>query len=98
MMKAEMMRIAEGAAPRDLSAYSGWRDQADPKNVELIGIYTSYLGGQFSGMGDALSLTAVQATMEILDVPRDERPELARRLVVLHGMVREEQKVRAARA
>lgn len=96
-MKAEMMHIAEGAPARDLSAYTSWRDHADPKNVELIGLYSSYLGGQFSGMGDALSLTAVQATMEILDVPRDDRPEMARRLVVLHGLVREEQKVRASR-
>jgi len=94
VQKSESMAILDGAPPRDLSAYSAWRDEVDPANLGLITTYGSFLAGQFAGMGDALSLPAVQSTMEILNVEREERPEMARRLVLLHGLVRDAQKAR----
>lgn len=55
-------------------------------------MYGSLLVGQYAGMTDALSLEAVEAAMRILSIPDDERPSLARRLIVLHGLVREIQR------
>lgn len=64
----------------------------EPENLELLEMYASYLAGQWAGMTDALSLEAVEATMRILSIPGDERPALARRLIVLHGIVRDIQR------
>ena len=93
VQRSEMLAVSGGAPPRDLSVYTAWRETADPANLGLIGTYSSYLVGQFAGMGDALNLSAVQSAMDILDVEREERPEMARRLVFLHGLVRDAQKV-----
>lgn len=70
----------------------GWHETVDPENLELLDIYGSLLVGQYAGMTDALSLEAVEAAMRILAIPKDERPTLARRLIVLHGIVREIQR------
>lgn len=93
-LRAEMNQRAEGAPARDLSGFTAWRDTTDPENLELIGMYASYLYGQHAGMTDALSLPAVIAAMDILSIERDDRPELARRLIVLHGLVRERERAK----
>lgn len=94
VMRAEANMRADGAPGRDLSGLMAWRDTADPENLELIAVYSSYLYGQHAGMTDALSLPAVIAAMDILRVEQEERPELARRLIVLHGLVRERERAK----
>lgn len=75
-----------GAPPRDLAAYSGWRETVSTENAETISFYARYLVGQYSGLSEALSLPAVQAALEIDGVPREEWPEMTERLVRLHGL------------
>lgn len=93
-IRAEMNQRADGAPGRDLSGFTAWRETSDLENLELIGMYASYLYGQHAGMTDALSLPAVIAAMDILRVEQEERPELARRLILLHGLVRERERVK----
>lgn len=89
VLRQEQEWIAGGAPPRDTSVATAWREDAEPENLELIGIYGSLLRGQHAGMTDALNLPAVVAAMDLLDVETSERGYLARRLIYLHGLVRE---------
>jgi hypothetical protein len=59
-----------------------------------LDIYGSYLAGQTSGFSDALSLPAVVAAFAIEGIPRGERPDLARRLVLIHAVVMERARAR----
>ena len=77
----------DGAPDRDLSEYSAWRETAQAENIELIAFYGNYLVGQFAGMGEALSLDAVRAALDIDAVPREDWPEMAQRLILLHSIV-----------
>lgn len=70
-----------------MSQYTSWRKTARPENLRLIGFYGTYLMGQFSGMGEALNLQAVQAAFEIECIPREYWPDLSQRLLFLHGQV-----------
>jgi hypothetical protein len=82
-MKMQML----GAPPRDLSSYSGWRETADPANLDLISFYLRYgLAGQTSGFSSALSLGAVKDALEIDGSPRTDWPEMTERLVRLHAL------------
>jgi hypothetical protein len=85
---------AEAGLTVDDASLTGWREEIDPENADLLGMYGSLLYGQHAGMTDALSLPAVIAAMDILDTPKDERPALARRLIFLHGLVRERERAR----
>lgn len=71
-----------------------WQDDADPENLDLIAMYGSFLFGQHAGMTDALNLPAVVAAMDLMDIERQDRPALARRLIFLHGLVREQQRTK----
>jgi hypothetical protein len=75
-----------------MSSACAWRATADPDNLRVMGIYANYLVGQVAGMSDALSLPAVIAALDLLNIDRPARPDLARRLVLLHGLVRDEKK------
>jgi len=92
--RAEMRMRHEGAPSRDLSDYSRWREEAEPDNLQLLELYGAFLVGQHAGMTDALSLPAVIAAMDIVDTDPGERAETARRLIVLHSIVREHERRR----
>ena len=87
VVEQEQKRAVMGLPPRDLSAYTGWRDEASPANLDLIDFYLRFLPGQFSGMTNALSLEAVKTALEIDDVPRQEWPDMTERLIRLHNLV-----------
>ncbi len=74
--------------------YEDWRESAEPENLDLIEMYAGLLAGQYAGMTDALSLEAVEAAMRIERIQQDDRPGLARRLMMLHRLVREEQRAK----
>jgi len=84
VLASEAERTADGAPPRDLTEYTGWRDTAVPANLDLLDFYERYMIGQTSGFSDALSLDAVMAALRIDGVSRREWPEMTRRLLVLH--------------
>lgn len=52
---------------------------------DALEIYGSFLIGQTNGMNDALSLPAVAAALELTGTPLPERPEVARRLLLVHA-------------
>jgi hypothetical protein len=89
VLDQEAKRQAMGAEPRDLSAYSGWREKANPDNLDLISIYSRYLPGQYAGFSSALSLDAVRAALEIEDIPKECWPEMTERLIRLHALFEE---------
>lgn len=74
--------------------YRKWEDEASPENVSLISLYTTFLIGQYAGMTDALDLSAARAAVEIARVDEEEQPEMIARLIVLHRLIREEQRPR----
>jgi hypothetical protein len=90
----ELRRRADGAPWRDMSECSEWRQDASRENLDLVSFYGRYLVGQFSGMSSALSLEAVRAAFDLDGVPREDWPEMTRRLVLLHSWVVEEMKAR----
>ncbi len=47
-------------------------------------MYGCYLIGQTAGMSSALSITATVEVMELCEVPRAARAELASILIVIH--------------
>jgi hypothetical protein len=85
----EMKRQAEGAPPRDLSSYSGWRATASPDNLDLLSLYSRKLSGQYAGMSNALSLEAVRAALDLEGIPREEWSEMTDRLIRLHRLFEE---------
>ena len=85
----EETRLACGAEPRDLSEYSSWRDDTDLCVLEALDMYGTYLIGQTNGLSDALALSSVVAVFDIEGVASDERPELTRRLLLIHSYVTE---------
>lgn len=87
MAESEANRVADGAPPRDLSAYTRWRAEAKVENLEAMDFYERYLVGQTAGLGSGLSLDAVRAALEIDEVPRADWPERSRRLLLLHREV-----------
>lgn len=78
----------------EAEGYQDWRETAEPDNLDLIELYAGLLAGQHAGMTDALSLEAVEAAMRIERIAEDDRPGLARRLIVLHSLVREVQRAK----
>ena len=86
-MDAEQNAIASGAPARDLSSWSEWRQEADPRDLWLLELYGTLLVGQHAGMTEALSLTAVVAALELHEVPREEWLEQVERLNLLHREV-----------
>jgi len=78
----------------EAEGYQDWRETAEPDNLDLIDLYAGLLAGQYAGMTDALSLEAVEAAMRIERIAEDDRPGLARRLIVLHSLVREQQRAK----
>jgi len=94
VLDTEARLIAEGAPPRDLSEYSAWRREADPANLYLLSVYSSFLVGQYAGMGDALNIDAIQSVLDLVGVDHDDRIEATRRLVTLHRLVRDQQELR----
>ena len=79
----------EGAPPRDLSSYSGWRAKASPENLDLISLYTRKLADQYAELSNALSLDAVRTALDLEGFPREEWSEAADRLVKLHMLFEE---------
>jgi len=93
MRECERYRLVENrrATGRDidedaLDAASAWRETADPDNVAVIDFYGANLLGQFAGMGKALSLDAVRAALDIHSIPREEWPDMTRRLLQVHAI------------
>lgn len=64
-----------------------WRESAGPGNLRLLDFYGAYLVGQYAGMGDALSLDAVRAALDIEGVAREDWPDMTERLLCLHSVV-----------
>ena len=87
-------RIDAGAEPRDMSERSVWRDTTDGCVQDALRFYGENLVGQTCGFSDALSLAAVMAAFDIEGVPQEDRPELKRRMVLIHGAAMEEAKRR----
>lgn len=58
-----------------------------PENLTLLDFYVSYLIGQYAGMGEALSLDAVRAALDIEGIPRDEWAGMTRRVLIFHRAV-----------
>ena len=73
MLSNEDDRIAHGAAPRDLSSYSRWREDAGPGVEAAFSFYGCYMAGQTNGLSDALSLSAYGVACALEDVPQDVR-------------------------
>jgi len=74
-----------GMEPRDLSAYSEWRQTADRCVISALSFYGTYLSGQTNGLTDGLSLQSVLAAFEIDGTEADDRPELTRRCMMIHS-------------
>lgn len=75
---------ADGAQPRDLSSYTGWRDEIDASVLYALEFYVFYLVGQTNGMNDALSITAANAAFEIDNVQHSERHILFEQVRTIH--------------
>lgn len=78
-----------GMPPRDIASYSAWRDTAPACVLDALNIYGTYLINQSNGMSDALDLTAVVAAMELEDMPKEDRPDMAILLLLIHARCRE---------
>lgn len=74
-----------------LASYSKWRDDADPDNLSLLDFYSSYLVGQYAGMGNALDLGAVRVAFDLEGLDRDDWSDMTARLIYLHSIVVEYQ-------
>ena len=98
MLSDESSRIEAGAPERDMSSYSEWRESADSCIHDALRLYGTYLVGQTAGFSDALNLAAVVAAFDLEEIPADERPELARRMLMIHGAAMEVAKARQRKA
>ena len=78
---------ASGGPEPSTIALSLWRGTAHPSNLELLNFYARYLTGQYQGMGEALSLDAVRAALDIDQVRREAWAPMTQRLMVLHSIV-----------
>jgi hypothetical protein len=74
-----------GMPPRDLSPYTSWRENTDSCVLSALAFYGTYLSGQTNGLTDGLSLQSVLAAFEIDGTEPDDRPELTRRVKIIHG-------------
>jgi hypothetical protein len=64
-------------------------ESVQPANAGLLSLYGRWLYGQMSGMSRALPLESIRFALEMDGLPREEWPETAERLIVLHGIVLE---------
>ena len=96
MLADEAASVRDGLDPLDAEelyrVYSKWRETADDVVLEALGLYGTYLVGQTSGMSDALSLPAVIAMCDLLEVPKGEREDMTQHMLLVHQSVMKEQR------
>lgn len=97
-MEVELRHRAEGAPPRDVSGYLAWRTSARPENLELLRLYADYIAGMTDGFSGALHMESVKAVFEIEQIPKRLWPSLSRRLLKVHSIVMQHQKVKKGKA
>ena len=89
MREGDQNRVAQAKAERgvwaDVEQFSAWRETARPDNLWLLDFYGRYLVGQYAGMGQALSLDAVRAALDIEGIDRRAWPDITGRLMILHA-------------
>jgi hypothetical protein len=92
MIEGKIRRKYEAAGPLggdkpNLSEYGSWRRKAGARILESLDRYSRYCAGQFSGMGEALSMHAVEFACRADGIPRRRWAEATEDLVLIHSVV-----------
>ena len=70
-----------------IKEYGLWRQKASSRVMEALAFYARYLVGQFSGMGEALSLESLRFACVAEAIPPSRWPDLTEEMQMIHRIV-----------